>query len=212
MRFRRWTAWAGFALTGALACSAAGPAKAPSSLELSRPSVTGPSTSASHALNLRLVGAEGREQSLDQVLQHARYTVVVFFSHTCPCVRAHDARVVQIARDYEAQGVQVIMVDSEVGASAARARREQEERGYPFPILVDEDGALAEALRARYASQAVILDVRGAELYAGGIDSDKNFLRDNANPYLRNALNAILRGKPVPGGDHRALGCGLRLR
>lgn len=161
---------------------------------------------------LPLRSAPTQEQTVGVLLQRARYTVIVFFSHSCPCMRVHDKRISELAREFDPLGIQTLMIDSEFDATIERAQAEAAQRAYPFPLFVDDQGRVAQALGARYASQAVVLDQRGRVHYAGGIDSDKNFLRDDHEPYLRNALRALIRGEKAPVGDHRALGCGLRLR
>jgi hypothetical protein len=142
----------------------------------------------------------------------AKLTVVEFFSAHCPCQAKHDERLRAIAAEYGPRGVRVIAVDSEVGANMVRARREGERRRYPFPILIDPEGTAASALHASYATYALVVDRDGRLLYAGGIDSDRSHLTDEATPFLRDALDDALAERPIRRPYGKTLGCALTLK
>jgi hypothetical protein len=140
----------------------------------------------------------------------APLTVLVFFSTGCHCLAAHDARLVALAGRARPRGVQFFMVDSEVDASDARDQAEAQRRGYPFPMFLDHGAKLANQVGAEYASYSVLLDAQGRILYRGGIDSDKSVLHDDATPYLEDALDDALAGRPPRVAYGKALGCALR--
>jgi hypothetical protein len=180
----------GFAI--ALLLASCAPAKTPASL---------PSSS--------LAGTDGAAHAL--VDPNAKLTVVEFFSIHCPCQREHDARLRALASAYAARGVTFVAVDSEVGASLERDRNEVTRRAYPYPILIDDHGTVARALAADYATYSVLVDHDGQVLYSGGIDSDKSHLQDDATPFLRDAIDDALAGRPVRRTEAKALGCSLEL-
>ena len=140
----------------------------------------------------------------------APVTVLIFFSPGCHCLAAHDARLVSLAGRYHPRGVQFFMVDSEAGGDEARDQAEARRRGYPFPMLLDRGAKLAGSVGADFASDTVILDAGGRVLYHGGIDSDRNELHDDATPYLQDALDDVLAGRPPRVAQHESLGCSLR--
>ena len=142
----------------------------------------------------------------------SRLTVFVFYSETCPCLRVHEDRLKRIQADYSPRGVSLVLVNSEVGAEPSRDAREARRRGYPFPLLTDPQARLARALNAQFATHAVVVDAAGIVQYSGGIDSDKNHLRETATPYLRDALDQLLAGRPARAVEREALGCALQLR
>jgi peroxiredoxin len=168
------------------------PARAPSSL---------PQTS--------LVGTDGQQHSL--VDPKSKFTVLEFFSIHCPCQAQHDERLRALASAYVERGVSFRAVDSEVGASVERDRNETLRRAYPYPILIDDHGTVARALSADYATYSVLVDADGHVLYSGGIDSDKSHLRDDATPFLRDAIDDALAGVPMRRTEAKALGCSLEL-
>lgn len=174
------------------ALAACAPARAPSSL---------PQTS--------LVGTDGQSHAL--VDPKSKFTVVEFFSVHCPCQAQHDERLRALASAYASQGVAFLAVDSEVGASVARDRNEAARRAYPYPILIDDQGKVARALGADYATYSVLVDADGHVLYSGGIDSDKSHLREDATPFLREAIDDALARRPMRRTEAKALGCSLEL-
>jgi hypothetical protein len=125
---------------------------------------------------------------------------------------AHDARLVELVSEFGRRGVAFFLVDSELDADVARDAREAERRGYPFPLLTDRAARLAARLGAEFATHTVIVDAGGEIRYSGAIDSDKNRIHANANPYLREALVDLLAGRSPSSADREGLGCALRLR
>jgi hypothetical protein len=159
----------------------------------------------------RLQGTDGAMHAILPPANDA-YTVVIFFSPDCHVLAAHDDRIRKLAKDFGPPRVRILAVDPEVDASLERDRAEIEGRRYPFPVLIDRDGSLARSLGATFASYTVVFDHEGNVRYRGGIDSDRVHMRDDATPYLANALSDLLAGKAPRVAESKALGCALRLR
>ncbi len=158
-----------------------------------------------------LLGTDGAPHPLYAPEGAAQLTVLVFFAAHCPCQTAHDPRLLDLARRYHDRGVDIFAVDPEVGATPVRDAPEATRRAYPFPILVDQGGALARRLGAEYATETFVVDRQGVVRYHGGIDSDKNVLRPNARTYLADALDDLLAGHAPRVAEAKALGCALQL-
>jgi len=156
-----------------------------------------------------LVEPDGASVDARHLVARARFTVFVFYSSDCHCLTKHDDRLVALYDAYHPRGVQMVMVDPEVRASPQEDAAEARRRGYPFPILVDRHGRLANALGAEYATYSVVVDEEGRVRYRGGIDSDKTHLRANATPYLENALDDLLAGREPRRAEAKTLGCAL---
>ncbi|HEY5373281.1 MAG TPA: redoxin family protein [Polyangiaceae bacterium] len=142
----------------------------------------------------------------------AAFTVVEFFSARCPCQAKHDERLQGLVASYRDQGVAFVAVDSEADATLSRDKVEAARRGYSYAILVDPDGRAARAMKADYATYSLLLDRTGRVLYRGGIDSDRSHLRDDAIPYLRNAIDDAVAARAIRVPAARTLGCSLALR
>ena len=165
---------------------------------------------AGEAPSTPLVGP--RRETLDAraLAQRARLTVLIFFSPECPSLSAHGPRLLSLFEQDHLRGVEFFMVDSEVGGSPERDAAEARNRGYPFPILRDPDGKLADALGAEYAGYAVVFDSTARVRYHGGIDTDRAHLRDDATAYLANALDDLLADREPRVAEGKTLGCSLQ--
>jgi len=155
-----------------------------------------------------LLGADGPHAARDLV-REAPLTAIVFFSAHCACQAAHDARLVALIERFAGR-VRFVLVDSEVDAAPEREAREAERRGYKTAPMIDRGGELARAFGVEVATFAVVLDQGGRVQYAGGIDSDRVHLTDDATPYLADALEDLLAGRAPRVRTAKALGCALR--
>jgi peroxiredoxin len=171
-----------------------------------------PGRTAARVPDVTLAGSDGAAHQLAEIVRRAPFTVVVFFSADCPCQRAHDARLRELFAQYRPRGVEVVAVDAEATSTLASDREEAQARGYPFPILSDPEGAVADALGAVWATYAVVIDGSGRVRYRGGLDSDRTHLTDGAALWLRDALDRVLAGREPEPAETSSLGCALRRR
>jgi peroxiredoxin len=160
---------------------------------------------------LTLGGTDGRTHALATETAQAPATVYVFYNSHCPCVSAHVARLKELHETYAPRGVRWFMVDSEVGASTERDVAFESEKTFGFPMLADVGGKLARATGAESATFSVVVDHDGKVRYTGGIDDDRSHLRDDATPYLKDALDDVLANRAVRRPEGKALGCALQL-
>jgi hypothetical protein len=157
-----------------------------------------------------LIGERGRMLDARTLARSAPLTVLVFFSPDCHCLAVHEPRLRALFERGHPRGVQFFMVDSEVDGSPERDVAEARRRGYPFPILRDQGGKLAEALGAEYAAYAVVFDSTARVRYHGGIDSDRTHLHDEATAYLADALDDLLADREPRVTEGKTHGCALQ--
>jgi len=148
---------------------------------------------------------EGRAYSLSRTA--GKKATVFFFSSTqCPIANLYTPRMIELAKAYTPRGVQFFLVNSNREDSLAAVLRYAQERGFPFPAVKDNGTALADRLGADKTPEAVILDARGAVRYRGRIDDNAD--RDKVTRQdAREALDALLAGKPVERPRTLAFGC-----
>jgi hypothetical protein len=158
---------------------------------------------------LVLYAADGTPRPLDRELASRPLTVVTFFSNHCPCQRVHDARMRDLIAKESAKGVGFLVVDSERDRTLADDAAESRARGYP--IVLDDEGRLAKALDAEYATYSVVLGRDGEVLYRGGFDSNKSRLSEGRERYLEEAVDALVEGRPPKHAVTEALGCTLEV-
>ncbi len=81
--------------------------------------------------NFKLPDTNGKEQSFND-LKGKNGAIVIFLSVQCPVVKGYDERIVKLAEDYKAKGVNVIGINSNSTESAERVKTHAAEK-YKFP-------------------------------------------------------------------------------
>jgi hypothetical protein len=185
------------------------PALTAIALALTAPAARAESPTAAGLGDAVLRDARGAPVQLAQLLGSHRFTVVVFYSGTCPCFAAHVDRLRRLVADLEPQGVGFVLVDSERHGAAETPPPPPVAPA--LPLYRDEEGRLARRLGALYATESFVLDAGGVVRYQGGIDGDRKYLRTDTPPYLRQALLGLIAGKAPAFASSKALGCALRL-
>jgi hypothetical protein len=143
--------------------------------------------------------------------------VIVFVQSDCPISNGYAPEIQRVCREYAARGVTCSLMYEDVeigrpGSLDAAARRHLQEFGYGgIPAAVDRTRIVASQAGATITPQAVVVDRAGAIRYSGRID---NFYAALGRPRqrvtehdLRDALDALLAGRPVPRPRTEALGC-----
>jgi peroxiredoxin len=142
--------------------------------------------------------------------------VVMFICNHCPYVKHVRTGLAQFARDVQARGVAVVAINANDVAdytedSPARMAAEVRSAGYTFPYLYDESQAVAKAYHAACTPDFYLFDKRRRLVYRGQFDDSRP---GNGIPVtgkdLREAVNAVLAGKPVPKDQKPSLGCNIK--
>ncbi|TVR14415.1 MAG: thioredoxin family protein [Planctomycetota bacterium] len=79
--------------------------------------------------------------------------------------------------------------------------------------LIDEDGTVGRAYGARTTPHMFIINAEGTLVYTGGIDSIRSVSSDDieeATPYVREAIEALIAGEDIPNTDTEAYGCSVK--
>ncbi len=61
----------------------------------------------------------------------------------CPVVKGYDQRIVKLAEDYKAKGINVIGINSNSTEASDKVKSHAAEN-YKFPVLIDENNVLAD--------------------------------------------------------------------
>lgn len=164
---------------------------------------------------LALKDAQGmRHQPL--VPHGEKATVFFFVLHDCPLARRSAPEINRIVADYATRGVRSFLVYVESDLSAREARRCAREFGHTCPVLLDRESELARFAGVTISPEAAVLSPDNTVLYRGRIDDRLPVLGKPkvvpAQHDLRDALDAVLAGKPVPNPVTKAVGCYLPLK
>jgi len=158
--------------------------------------------------NFTLPDTGGKALSFND-LKGKNGAVIVFLSAQCPVVKGYNARINQIAADYEAKGIKFIGINSNSTESLEWVKSDATEVGYKFPLLIDKGNVLADRLGATVTPEAYYFDAKNVLKYHGAIDNDRSGkgITDN---YLKTAFDASLSGKAIEKTRANAFGCSIK--
>ena len=155
-----------------------------------------------------LPDVDNKEHSLKS-LAGKNGTVILFIAVQCPVSNAYNERMAKLAEDYNAKGIAVIGINSNVAEDAAAVKAHAAEHKLSFPILKDPGNKIADRLGAAVTPEAYFIDANNKLLYHGRIDNARNAAQIESND-LRNALDAALAGKAVEKTEAKAFGCSIK--
>jgi peroxiredoxin len=158
--------------------------------------------------DFKLPDVDGTERSLSS-LKGKNGTVLIFVSVQCPVSNAYNERMQKLAQDYKERGINVIGVNANATESANQVKAHAQSHNLTFMILKDNGNKLADSLGAEHTPEAYVLDNGNKIIYRGRIDNSKNDTGVTSSE-LRDALDAVLAGKPVAKSSAPAFGCSIK--
>jgi peroxiredoxin len=174
------------------------------------------------APDFKLPGVDGKEYTLAS-FQDAKLLMVIFTCNHCPTAQAYEQRIIDLHKDYSGKGVAVVAVSpndplavrldelgyTDVGDSLEDMKLRANERNFQFPYLYDGD---TQEMSRQYGvlatPQVMIFDQPRTLRYVGRIDDSD--VKAVTSHDARNALDALLAGKPVPVETTRVFGCSTK--
>jgi len=156
--------------------------------------------------------SEGREHTSAE-WAGAKAVLLFFVATDCPVGNSYVPEMNRIREAYAGRGVQVYAVLADPGTGASEAAKYAREFQYTFPILLDPHHVLVSLAGATVTPQAAVLSPDGTVRYLGRIDNrvedfDKRRLAATQQD-LRDALDAVLAGKPVLHPRTKSIGCAI---
>lgn len=142
--------------------------------------------------------------------------LIMFICNHCPFVKHIQPGLIALAKDYLDEGVQCLAISSNdivqyPDDSPEKMRALALEEAFPFPYLFDESQSVAKAYQAACTPDFFVYDANLLLKYRGQFDDSRP---GNAIPVsgsaLRAALDAILRGEPVPEPQMGSIGCSIK--
>lgn len=155
-----------------------------------------------------LPDAEGKERSLNS-LKGKNGSVLIFVATKCPVSNAYNERMEKLAQDYKARGINVIGINSNVAETAEAVKVHAAANNLTFAILKDTGNKIADKLGATVTPEVYFLDANNKLVYRGRIDNAKDASQVNSSE-LRDAIEAVLAGKPVAKTTASAFGCTIK--
>jgi peroxiredoxin len=151
-----------------------------------------------------LPDTNGKQKSLSE-LKGQKGTVVFFTSARCPMVVAYHERIQKIAQDYQDKGINVIGINANATETDAEIKQHALDNKLSYVMLRDAGNKIADVFSAQVTPEIYLFDADGKLVYHGGVD-DNRVAGQVQNHYLRQALDAMLGGKPIERTETRAFG------
>ena len=138
---------------------------------------------------------------------------LMFLGVDCPVSNAMSPEIVRIVKDFGGRGVVFAGVYPDPDIDAAKAREHEKDYKLGIPRILDPKQSLARQAQIGITPEAAILDPSGKVLWRGRINDlwtpeGKKRLAAQTHD-LRQALEAVLAGKPPPPARGKAYGCPL---
>ena len=148
----------------------------------------------------------------------AAASVVFFVATDCPVSNAYAPAIQRVCREFAPRGVGCSLMYEDVDTAASSAPLDRQVRAHldeykhtGLPAALDRRRVVATAVRATITPTAVVVDRQGAVRYRGRVDNLYAALgktRQQITSHdLRDALDAVLAGRPVAHPETEAIGC-----
>jgi peroxiredoxin len=168
------------------------------------------------AHDFELPSADGTSVKLADL--DGRALLVMFLCNHCPYVRHVERALAATVATYAERGVAAVGIcsndleaypdDGPAGMTEQAGRA-----GFEFPYLLDEGQEVAAAYRAMCTPDLFVYDADRRLAYRGAFDdSTPRNGRPVTGALLRQALDRVLEGQPVPEPHRPSMGCSLKWR
>jgi len=177
----------------------------------------------SAAPDFNLVGIDDQYHSLSSYA-YADILVIIFTANHCPTAQAYEDRLIQLVNDYKDKGVAFVAISSnnpeavrldemgytDLGDSFEEMKQRAKDKKYNFPYLYDGDQQAAlRAYGPTSTPHLFVFDKDRKCRFTGRIDDAEDITKVTSKD-TRNAIEAILAGRPVPVEVTKTFGCSMK--
>jgi peroxiredoxin len=156
-----------------------------------------------------LKDSAGKAWSLTDV-KDSKAVVVLFLGTECPINNAYMPRLAVLNKEYGAKGVTFVAINANHQDTAEKIAKHVVEHKIPFPVLRDENNAVADKFDAKRTPEAFVLDGERVIRYRGRIDDQFGIgyqRKEATRRDLAEALDEVLAGKAVSQATTAVSGC-----
>jgi len=176
------------------------------------------------APDFALPGVDGKIHRLAEYDQ-AKVLVLVFTCNHCPTAQAYEERIKKLAADFRDRGVALVAISpndpkavrldelgyTDLSDSLADMKIRARDQGFQFPYLYDGDTQkVSKAYGPVSTPHVFVFDADRKLRYAGRVDDNERKPGAIKTQDARNAIEAVLAGKPVPVEKTRTFGCSIK--
>jgi peroxiredoxin len=166
-----------------------------------------------------LLNTDGKMVALSNY-PDAKGFIVVFTCNHCPFAKLYPKRLNEMSQKYAKMGVPLIAISStdtvtyEEDSYNMMVQKAKKEK-FKFPYLYDHTQAVAKDFKADKTPHAFVIwkeNGKWVVKYSGAIDDNGFEPKKVQNPYLANAVDALLNKKEVGMKETKSLGCQIHFR
>jgi peroxiredoxin len=176
----------------------------------------------SAAPDFQLPGVDGKTHRLRD-FAGAKVLVVIFTCNHCPTAQAYEGRIARLHADYRDKGVAVVAISpndpaavrldelgyTDLGDSFEDMKVRAKDHNFEYPYLYDgETQATAKAYGVLATPHVFIFDAERKLQYVGRFDDAE--VKAVKSHDAKNAVEALLAGRPVPVPTTRVFGCSTK--
>jgi len=139
--------------------------------------------------------------------------VLVFLANHCPVVHAYEDRIIDFTNDYKGKSVKVVGVavsDQDVDR-LPEIKKYMKEKGSNYVYGYDESQDIGRAYGATNTPQFFVLDKDRVIKYMGALDDNQTESKVKKT-YLRDAVDAILKGDSPEVSETQPKGCNVKYK
>jgi len=166
------------------------------------------------APDFSLPGVDGKTYSLKDFAA-AKAVVISFSCNHCPYVTGNESRERAFVQDYAPKGVAYLAINSNETHDHptddfAHMKQRAQDLGFTWPYLRDETQDVAKAYGAQRTPHFFLLNQDRKVVYTGRMDNQPRDIRGSTTHELRDAVDALLAGKPIAVPVTEAIGCNVK--
>jgi len=176
------------------------------------------------APGFNLPGVDGQMHSLEDFDQY-NILAVIFTCNHCPTAQAYEEKLIDAVDHYKNQGIGFVAISpnspqalslselgySDLGDDMEDMKIRARDKNYNFPYLFDGETQEISISYGPVATPHVfIFDKNRTLQYTGRIDDTENPYRTPGQKDMINALEALLKNKPVPVQKTKTFGCSVK--
>jgi peroxiredoxin len=169
------------------------------------------------AADFKLPNIDGKYVSLSDY-PAAKGFIVIFTCNGCPYAMAYQDRIIALDKKYKARGYPVIAInpndtDLKPEDNLEGMKERAKEKGYTFPYLKDAGYEVFKEYGATRTPHVFVLTKRKWDLvvsYIGTVDDNYQDPAAVKEPYLANALDALLADREPDPSFTKAIGCTIK--
>jgi thiol-disulfide isomerase/thioredoxin len=175
------------------------------------------------APDFNLPGVDGRNYRLSD-FSDAKILVVAFTCNHCPTAQAYEQRIKALAQDYRGKGVALVAISpndpqavrldelgyTDLSDSFEEMKIRAQDQKFNFPYLYDGDEEKVSRAYGPTSTPHLFIFDSGRKLrYAGRVDDSEKGDKVKSSD-ARNAIEALLAGRPVPVQKTKTFGCSIK--